>query len=231
MDWNREILTKIDFENIKNREEKEKVAKKIAEKVKDGDVIGFGSGSTSYLTICAIAEKMEKEKIAITAIPTSYEVELLCHYFNIPTTTLLDKKPDWSFDGADEVNGDKWLIKGRGGAMFREKLNIANSKVTYILVDNSKIVDKLGEKFAIPVECYPYALNHVKEELIMLGATEINMRKAVSKDGPVITESGSLILDVKFDTISETLEKDIKSITGVIESGLFIGYNVEIITC
>lgn len=231
MNWNKEILTKIDFENIKNKEEKEKVAHKIAEKVKDGDVIGFGSGSTSYLTICAIAERIKKEKIEITAIATSYEIELLCHYFNIPTTTLLDKKPDWSFDGADEVNSDKWLIKGRGGAMFREKLNIANSKVTYILVDSSKLVNNLGEKFAIPVECYTNALNYVKEELIMLGATEINIRKAVSKDGPVITESGSLILDVKFDNISEHLEKDIKSITGVIESGLFIGYNVEIITC
>lgn len=230
MNWNKEILTKIDFENIKNKEEKEKVAHKIADKVKDGDVIGFGSGSTSYLTICAIAERIKKEKIEITAIATSYEIELLCHYFNIPTTTLLDKKPDWSFDGADEVNSDKWLIKGRGGAMFREKLNIANSGVTYILVDSSKLVDNLGEKFAIPVECYPNALNYVKEELIRLGATEINIRKAVAKDGPVITESGSLILDVKFDNISEHLEKDIKCITGVIESGLFIGYNVEVVT-
>lgn len=231
MDWKKEILTKIDFENIKNKEEKEKVAKKIADKIKDGDVIGFGSGSTAYLAIYAIAEKMKQENITITAIPTSYEVELLCHYLQIPTTTLLDKKPDWSFDGADEINSDKWLIKGRGGAMFREKLNIANSQITYILVDESKLVDRLGEKFSIPVECYPDAINYVKEELILLGATQIDIRKAVSKDGPVITESGSIILDVKFDEISEHLEKDIKSITGVIESGLFIGYPVEIITC
>lgn len=231
MDWKKEILTKIDFENIKNKEEKEKVAKKIADKIKDGDVIGFGSGSTAYLAIYAIAEKMKQENITITAIPTSYEVELLCNYLQIPTTTLLDKKPDWSFDGADEVNSDKWLIKGRGGAMFREKLNIANSQITYILVDESKLVDRLGEKFSIPVECYPDAMNYVKEKLILLGATQIDIRKAVSKDGPVITESGSIILDVKFDEISEHLEKDIKSITGVIESGLFIGYPVEIITC
>lgn len=231
MDWNKEILTKIDFDNIKNKEEKEEVAKEIANKIKDGDVIGFGSGSTAYLTIYAIAEKIQKENLTITAIPTSYEVELLCHYLHIPTTTLLDKKPDWSFDGADEVNQDKWLIKGRGGAMFREKLNIVNSKITYILVDNTKLVDKLGERFSIPVECYPYAMNHVKEELLILGATEVKIRKAVSKDGPVITESGSVIFDVKFDGITEHLEKDIKSIIGVIESGLFIGYPVEIVTC
>ena len=115
--------------------------------------------------------------------------------------------------------------------MFREKLNIANSGITYILVDKSKLVRNLGEKFAIPVECYLYAINHIKEELMILGATEINIRKSIAKDGPVVTENGNVILDVKFDRITECLEKDIKAITGVIESGLFIGYNVQVITC
>ena len=231
MNWDKEILNKIDFDNIKNKEEKEKVAKKVAEKIKNGDVIGFGSGSTSYLTILAIAEKMKKDNIQITAIPTSYEIEILCHYLNIPTTNLLNKKPDWSFDGADEVDENKWMIKGRGGAMFKEKLNIANSNVTYILIDNSKFVNKLGTNFKVPVECDFNAVNYVKEQLMLLGAETIEIRRAVSKDGPVITESNNAILDAKFNQISERLEKDIKSITGVIESGLFIGYNVEIINC
>lgn len=231
MNWDKEILNKIDFDNIKNKEEKEKVAKKVAEKIKNGDVIGFGSGSTSYLTIIAIAEKMKKDNIQITAIPTSYEIEILCHYLNIPTTNLLNKKPDWSFDGADEIDENKWMIKGRGGAMFKEKLNIANSNVTYILIDNSKFVNKLGTNFKVPVECDFNAVNYVKEQLMLLGAENIEIRRAVSKDGPVITESNNIILDAKFNEISERLEKDIKSITGVIESGLFIGYNVEIINC
>lgn len=231
MNWDKEILNKIDFDNIKNKEEKEKVAKKVAEKIKNGDVIGFGSGSTSYLTILAIAEKMKKDSIQIIAIPTSYEIEILCHYLNIPTTNLLNKKPDWSFDGADEVDENKWMIKGRGGAMFKEKLNIANSNITYILIDNSKFVNKLGTNFKVPVECDFYAVNYVKEQLMLLGAENIEIRRAVSKDGPVITESNNIILDAKFNDISECLEKDIKSITGVIESGLFIGYNVEIINC
>ncbi len=231
MNWDKEILNKIDFDNIKNKEEKEKVAKKVAEKIKNGDVIGFGSGSTSYLTILAIVEKMKKDSIQITAIPTSYEIEILCHYLNIPTTNLLNKKPDWSFDGADEVDENKWMIKGRGGAMFKEKLNIANSNITYILIDNSKFVNKLGTNFKVPVECDFYAVNYVKEQLMLLGAENIEIRRAVSKDGPVITESNNIILDAKFNEISECLEKDIKSITGVIESGLFIGYNVEIINC
>lgn len=230
MEWNKNILSKIDFEDIKNEEEKKDVANKIANKIKDGDIIGFGSGSTAYLTIQAIAEKMQKENIKITAIPTSYEVELLCNFLNIPTTTLQNAKPDWSFDGADEVNKDNWMIKGRGGAMFREKLNIANSTITYILVDKTKLVKKLGENFAIPVECYPGSLNYVKEELLILGAKSVEIRKAEKKDGPIITESGNIILDARFDEISEHLEKDIKSITGVIESGLFIGYPVEVIS-
>lgn len=230
MEWNKNILSKIDFEDIKNEEEKKDVANKIANKIKDGDIIGFGSGSTAYLTIHAIAEKMQKENIKITAIPTSYEVELLCNFLNIPTTTLQNAKPDWSFDGADEINQDNWMIKGRGGAMFREKLNIANSTITYILVDKTKLVKELGENFAIPVECYPGSLNYVKEELLILGAKSVEIRKAEKKDGPIITESGNIILDARFDEISEHLEKDIKSITGVIESGLFIGYPVEIIS-
>lgn len=230
MEWNRNILSKIDFEDIKNEEEKKDVANKIANKIKDGDIIGFGSGSTAYLTIQAIAEKMQKENVKITAIPTSYEVELLCNFLNIPTTTLQNAKPDWSFDGADEVNQDNWMIKGRGGAMFREKLNIANSTITYILVDKTKLVKKLGENFTIPVECYPGSLNYVKEELLILGAKSVEIRKAEKKDGPIITESGNIILDARFDEISEHLEKDIKSITGVIESGLFIGYPVEVIS-
>ena len=230
MKWNKNILLKIDFEDIKNEEEKKDVANEIANKIKDGDIIGFGSGSTAYLTIKAIAEKMQKENIKITAIPTSYEVELLCNFLNIPTTTLQNAKPDWSFDGADEVNQDNWMIKGRGGAMFREKLNIANTTITYILVDKTKLVKKLGENFAIPVECYPGSLNYVKEELLILGAKSVEIRRAEKKDGPIITESGNIILDARFDEISEHLEKDIKSITGVIESGLFIGYPVEVIS-
>ena len=231
MDWNREILEKPMWkEEIKNREQKEDLATRMAEKVQDGDVIGFGSGSTSYLTVIKIAEKMQRENIKITAIPTSYEIKMLCAYLNIPTASLEEKKPDWCFDGADEVSKeDNIIIKGRGAAMFKEKLNIANSGITYILVDDSKFVDKLNEKFPIPIEVYPEAVNSVKEALTDLGATECILRKAEKKDGPVFTENNNVILDTKFAEIYETLEEDIKSITGVIESGLFIDYPIEVL--
>lgn len=230
MEWNREILQKPMWkEEIKNREAKEQIAQRIAGRVQDGDVIGFGSGSTSYLTAIEIANKVQTEKLKITAIPTSYEIKMLCTYLGIPTATLEEKKPDWCFDGADEVDHDNWLIKGRGAAMFNEKLNIQASNKTYILVDESKIVNKLGTNFPVPVECNPKAINLVKEELYRQGADSVELRLALKKDGPVITENGNLILDAKFNNIDETLERRLKNITGVIETGLFIGYNVEII--
>lgn len=230
MNWNREFLQKPEWkEEISNREEKERIAKIIASKVNDGDVIGFGSGSTSYLASIEIAKRVKEENLNIIAIPTSYEIQMLCTYLEIPTASISEKKPDWCFDGADEVNKDNWLIKGRGAAMFNEKLNIASAQKTYILVDGSKIVDKLGTKFAIPVEVNSKAVNFVKEELLKVGATEVTLRLALKKDGPVITENGNLIFDVRFSEIDEKLEKKIKNIPGVIESGLFIGYPVEII--
>ena len=230
MNWNREILEKPAWkEEIKNREEKEQIAKQIAQRVQDGDVIGFGSGSTSYLTAIEIAKKVQNENLHITAIPTSYEIKMLCTYLEIPTATLEEKKPEWCFDGADEVDHDNWLIKGRGAAMFNEKLNIKAADKTYILVDESKIVNKLGTNFPIPVECNPKAINIVKEELYRQGAQNVELRLALKKDGPVITENGNLILDAKFNDIDETLERRLKNITGVIETGLFIGYNVEVI--
>lgn len=230
MEWITNGLTEIEPNNISNKEQKEKVAKEIALKAKDGDVIGFGSGSTSYLAIKELAKRMEEENLKITAIPTSFEIKALCQELKIPTVSILENKPDWAFDGADEVSKeDNIIIKGRGAAMFKEKLNIANSGITYILVDDSKFVDKLNEKFPIPIEVYPEAVNSVKEALIDLGATECILRKAEKKDGPVFTENNNVILDTKFAEIYETLEEDIKSITGVIESGLFIDYPIEVL--
>lgn len=230
MEWITNGLTEIEPNNISNKEQKEKVAKEIALKAKNGDIIGFGSGSTSYLAIKELAKRMEEENLKITAIPTSFEIKALCQELKIPTVSILENKPDWAFDGADEVSKeDNIIIKGRGAAMFKEKLNIANSGITYILVDDSKFVDKLNEKFPIPIEVYPEAVNSVKEALIDLGATKCILRKAEKKDGPVFTENNNVILDTKFAEIYETLEEDIKSITGVIESGLFIDYPIEVL--
>ena len=129
--------------NVDNKEEKLKLAKRIANRVKDGDVIGFGSGSTSYITVEEIAKKVKEENLKIKAIPTSNIIEELCYKLGIETVKLEEEKPDWCFDGADEVDPHNWLIKGMGAALYKEKLNIKESKENYILVDNTKFVERL----------------------------------------------------------------------------------------
>lgn len=220
LEWGKEIT---------NREEKLKVAARIASMVKDGEVIGVGSGSTAYLALIKIAERMQKENIHVRAITTSQEIKMACSKLGIPLTSLLEYKPDWTFDGADEIDNNHNMIKGRGGAMFKEKLLISSSPRTYIIADASKMVTKLGSRFPVPVEVFPDALVHVDQALRSLSPQKIKLRMAQAKDGPVITENGNLILDVWFDNIPDNLENAIKSITGVIESGLFMHYEIELI--
>lgn len=214
---------------IINKSGKQKVALEIAGKVKDGDVLGVGSGSTVYMALLAIADRIKAEGLNIKAIPTSLEISMFCSKLGIPLTSLFEHKPNWLFDGADEVDPKKSLIKGRGGAMFKEKLLISSSPLNYIIVDDSKLVDKIGTNFPIPIEVFPQALLHVETELKKLGANSIILRPATGKDGPIISENNNLILDCRFNEIGDSMERDIKSITGVIESGLFIGYNLEIL--
>jgi len=217
---------------ISNREEKEAVAARVAGELRDGQVVGAGSGSTSFLALAAIARRIARDGLAVRAVPTSTEVSLACAALGIPTTGLAEVRPDWGFDGADEVHvrdGVVRLIKGRGGAMFREKLVMASQPRTLILVDRSKLVERLGERFPVPVETHPLALHLVEERLRGLGATEVVLRAAASKDGPVVTENGHLILDARFADVPDRLEAEIKAIPGVVESGLFIGFPVEVV--
>ena len=215
--------------NITNKEEKKKIAERIAKRVKDGDVIGFGSGSTSYLAIEEIAKKIKKENLKIKAIPTSSIIENLCKNLNIETTTLQENKPDWCFDGADEVDEKNNLIKGMGAALYREKLNIKNSEENYILVDSTKFVKRLGEKHPVPVECDEDKKDNVIENLKKLGATKLEIKKSNLEDRPLITDNGKIIIDAWFDKIELDLEEKISNIDGVLESGLFIGYNIIIV--
>ena len=230
MDWNSKLIQDLEWSSeIINIAGKQKVAEEIAAKVKDGDVLGVGSGSTVYMALLAIAERIKAEKLNVLAIPTSLEISMFCTKLGIPLTSLFEHKPDWLFDGADEVDPNNSLIKGRGGAMFKEKLLISSSPVNYIIVDDSKIVDKIGTNFPIPIEVFPQALLHVEAELQKLGASSIVIRPAKGKDGPIISENNNMILDCRFKEVPKSMERDIKSITGVIESGLFIGYDLQIL--
>ncbi len=220
------LTTSADTPNLKAKLE---VGERIAREARNGDVIGFGSGSTSVIAIQALAARIKTEKLSCLAIPTSAEVEMICATLSIPTTTLIADRPDWAFDGADEVDPKGDVLKGRGGAMFREKMVFRSAARRYILVDSSKLVPTLGQKFPIPVEVFPAATELVDLALRSLGPIEVHLRKAAGKDGPVITEAGNFILDVRFLGIEPGLEKEIKAITGVIESGLFQGFSPEVI--
>ena len=107
---------------------------------------------------------------------------------------------------------------------------MAAAPKSYILVDQSKFVDELGQNFRIPVEVLPMALSLVESKLVEIGAEQLELRPATGKDGPIITESGSLILDIKFREVHSSLEKEIKGIPGVIESGLFQAYPIEVLS-
>lgn len=230
MNRERTIIDSLEWgKDISNIEEKEKIAVKIASMVKDGDIIGVGSGSTAYLALQKIAERIRTEQLHIRAIPTSLEIKMTCARLGIPQTSMFEYKPDWTFDGADEIDTNHNMIKGRGGAMFKERLLISSSPRTYIIADSSKIVTKLGSHFPVPVEIFPEALTHVAQALESFSPEEMKLRMAKGKDGPVITENSNLILDVWFDNIPDNLENAIKSITGVIESGLFMHYETVLI--
>jgi ribose 5-phosphate isomerase A len=216
---------------IQNLEAKQVVAKRLAERLQPEEVVGVGSGSTAFLAIQALATRAKQEAFHFTAIPTSHEVGLTCASFGIATTQLMHKRPDWSFDGCDEVDNNHNMIKGRGGAMFREKLLMSVCPEVYILVDHSKLVDRLGQNFPIPIEVYPDAVPNVYEVLENeFKTSKVAIRSSGGKDGPVITESGNIIIDAHFDAIDPSLEKELKSIVGVVESGLFCGYKFELIT-
>lgn len=215
--------------NVDNREQKQKLAKRIAKRVKDGDIIGFGSGSTSYLAVEEIAKRVHEENLKIKAIPTSTIIEEICKKLKIETVSLNEAKPDWCFDGADEVDPHNWLIKGMGAALYREKMNIKASEENYILVDSSKFVEKLGQNHPVPVECKIDKIDEVKEALENLGANNVIVKESNVGKGILITDNGNALLFAQFSKIEADFEEKINEISGVVENGLFIGYDLIVI--
>jgi ribose 5-phosphate isomerase A len=195
-----------------------------ADMVKEGMVVGLGTGSTVYFTIERLSERI-RDGLQITGIPTSFQTALRAREAGIPLTTLDDNPViDIAIDGADEVDPKLRLIKGRGAAHLREKCVAAAAKCFVVVVDEQKMVKKLGAA-AVPVEVLPFAIMPVLKELRGLGSHPL-IREAVKKDGPVITDNGNFIVDCKFNDIKnpENLEAVLATIPGVIESGLFCGF-------
>jgi ribose 5-phosphate isomerase A len=214
---------------VTNEAAKRAAATKMAERLAPGDVVGVGSGSTSHLTLQALVARARAESISWTAITTSLEMELACGGLGVPVGSLATLRPDWSFDGADEVDPAANLLKGRGGALLREKLVMAASKERYVVVDPSKLVDRLGVRGTVPIEVVPESLRLVRDRLVANGVDEVTVRRAETKDGPLVTERANLLLDVRVPEVTERTEAELKAIPGVVESGLFIGYRPSVI--
>lgn len=216
--------------SISSYEAKFKVAEEVAGLAESGQVIGAGSGSTAFLAVRAIAARVRRGELReVRLIPTSIESELTITGLGLEQADLAEVAPDWLFDGADEVDPDGNLIKGRGGALFREKLLFAACQLRRVLIDPSKRVDRLGVGFPVPIEVVPRAAAVASAGLRSLGAGQVTIRTGSGKDGPTLTEQGNFLLDCRFERIEDGLEEGIKAVTGVLESGLFQGYAPEII--
>jgi len=207
---------------MKRRADPGKLAagRKAAEIVEDGMVVGLGTGSTVLFAMERLAERMEGG-LSLTGIPTSYMAEIRARTLGIPLTTLQDHpSPDIAIDGADLVDSRRRLIKGRGGALTREKCVAHAAGRLVIVVDQGKCARDLAG--IVPLEVLPFAILPVLRAAEDLGARPI-LREGSVKDGPVITDNGNFILDCAFPAIKdpEKLEIALDATPGVISSGLF----------
>ena len=205
---------------------KQAVADAAVGQIQDGMVLGLGSGSTAALMIKALGEKLRSGALRdITGVTTSFQGEVLAAELGIPLKSLnaIDHI-DLAIDGADEVDPGFQLIKGGGACHVQEKLVARRAKRFVVVVDAGKLVERLNLSFLLPVEVLPGAWRQVKAELAALGG-ESELRMAVRKAGPVVTDQGNLVLDVRFaGGIADpaTLESTINNLPGVLENGLFV---------
>jgi ribose 5-phosphate isomerase A len=207
---------------MKNRDEpKRRAAEGALQVVRDGQVIGLGTGSTAKFAIGGLG-RLVREGLRIKGVPTSIATERMARELGIPLVDLNEADSiDLTMDGADEVDPDFNMIKGGGGALTREKLVALASVREIILVDDSKLVSKLGRSRPLPVEVLPFAWTLSARLLSELGCVATLRQQAGI---PFVTDNGNHIVDCDFGLIEDApaLEKSIKLLPGVIECGLFI---------
>lgn len=210
---------------------KEQAAKRAAELVESGMVVGIGAGSTAAFAMRRLAELLRAGHLKdIMGVPCSLEVELAARKLDIPLTTL-EEHPvvDLTIDGADEVDPDLDLIKGGGGALLREKIVAQASLREIIVVDESKLSPVLGTHWAVPVEVAPFGWSSHVPSIESLGA-QVALR--TTGDGVRFkTDQGNLILDCDFGPIADAAQvaTQLSQRAGVVEHGLFLGLATDVI--
>jgi ribose 5-phosphate isomerase A len=208
-------------------DQKQRVGLEAAQQVKDGMVVGLGTGSTATHFIRELARRIRDEKLSVQSVSSSLACSLLARAEGL-TLLSVDQadRIDLYVDGADEVSPEKGLIKGRGAAMVGEKLLAEACERFLVIVDESKLVEKLGRKFPVPVEIMPAAVSLVQRGIRDLGGTPILRQAVGGKDGPVVTDNGNLILDLTFAGEPDWLALDggLNALPGVVGHGLFLRY-------
>lgn len=205
---------------------KQEVGRVAAGLVTSGSIVGLGTGSTAAFAVQSLAQRLQSGDLKdIKGVPTSFQSAALARQHKIPLTTLDDiNYIDIAIDGADEVDPQKNLIKGGGAAHTQEKVVDSLAKLFVVVVDRSKLVDRLGVA-PVPVEVLPFAVTPAMRAIAKLGGKPVVRMAGSSKDGPIITDQGNFVLDVKFDAIEDPgeLNRILNSVPGVVDSGLFVG--------
>lgn len=216
--------------------QKQKAAEKAVEKIEDGMVIGLGTGSTVKFALLKIAEKISSGELKnIQCVSSSNQTEKLAKELSIPIISLndlynqqkIDNHKDFHLidlyiDGADEVDKEKNLIKGGGGALLREKILAQASKKFVVIIDESKLSDKLGMKFFLPVEVFSFSIN---SEKMFFNSLEFSSKQRMKNENePFITDEGNFILDVNISPIENPKELSIllDSRAGIVGHGIFL---------
>ncbi|KYH37648.1 MAG: ribose 5-phosphate isomerase A [Candidatus Bathyarchaeota archaeon B24] len=211
------------------RKEKELVARYASSLVKDGQVVGLGSGTTAAIFVRELAKRVMDEGLKIVAIPSSIPIKLLTLSLAIPTASL-DEYPevDIDVDGADEVDRSLNLLKGGSYGVFTsEKILAASSKTFIVIADHRKPVKKLHTRFPIPLEVLKDARSLVFRRLKEMGGEpKLRVQKVDGEEVPLMTERGNLIVEVWFRNLEigfRELDDELRRIPGVLETGLFLG--------
>jgi ribose 5-phosphate isomerase A len=208
---------------------KRAAAQRAVEFVESGMVLGLGTGSTAACVVEALARRVA-QGLAVVAIPSSEHTAEMARALGIPLTNMGEHRHiDLAIDGADEVErGTLDLIKGHGGALLREKIVAAASERFVVVVDDEKLVNRLGERFPIPVEVAQFGWQATAAALEQLG-TRPELRQIGGRT--FVTDGGNFILDCPFGSIAEPrqLEQAINMTVGVVENGLFLGRSAAVV--
>jgi ribose 5-phosphate isomerase A len=205
--------------------DKQLVAQHAANLVEDGMVVGLGTGSTANYFIEALAHRYNSEGLKVSTVSSSYISAIKAREYGLPLLSIEQiSQLDLYVDGADEVSTSLALLKGRGSDLVREKLLARASAEFIVLVDQNKLVSRIGEKYAIPIEVMPFAWQLVQSSLYAQGARG-ELRPNSSKDGLAMTSHGSLVLEMTFDPkfSSSELNMMLNNTPGIVEHGIFEG--------